>query len=364
MNEEVTTSYRNGGLSSYVPLDNENEEEEEEEVRQSRSNVKKTTTYPKNEVKRNQEFEKEGKRKTSTEGEEEDEEVSLNDIREEEEKWKEARLRPRISYWYLQVAVVLFYGLYVFTAVYVCVEPIFGSYTDTYALLTLGILGTVICLSVVSYMRAYLVSPGYIGRVQGSSLPETLDGTKYNYCAICQIYKPPRTHHCRRCNRCVLRMDHHCLWINNCVGLHNHKYFFLFIAYAWIAFFIVLALYVGRWLVYVKGIHEPSLKLYQIVLLALSTFFDLAHIMTVGWMVYFQTFLISKGRTNVEHACCEGQAEGCNFDQKSLFANWSAIFGNRVYDWLVPTRPPYEGARRQAEQFEYKVMKDVDFSYE
>jgi len=283
---------------------------------------------------------------------------------DEEKKWEEARKRPRISYWYLQVAVVCFYCLYMFTALYVCVQPIFGSYTCKYSLIVEGVLGYLIVMSLISYFRAYVTSPGFIGRIEGSSLPERLDGSKYNFCHICKIYKPPRCHHCRRCNRCVLRMDHHCLWINNCVGLHNHKYFYLFIIYAWSAFVVVLGLFAGRWLVYVKGVHEPSLELYQVCLLALSTFFDLGHIFSVGWMVYFQTYLISKGRTNVEHACCQGEAEGCNFDQKSLYANWSSIFGSRVYDWWIPTRPPYEGGIRQAEVFEYKVMKDIDFSYE
>lgn len=24
------------------------------------------------------------------------------------------------------------------------------------------------------------------------------------------VYKPPRAHHCRKCKKCVLKMDHHC----------------------------------------------------------------------------------------------------------------------------------------------------------
>ncbi|KAF1761635.1 hypothetical protein GCK72_009891 [Caenorhabditis remanei] len=31
-----------------------------------------------------------------------------------------------------------------------------------------------------------------------------------NFCELCNYSKPPRWHHCRRCNQCVHRMDHHC----------------------------------------------------------------------------------------------------------------------------------------------------------
>lgn len=29
-------------------------------------------------------------------------------------------------------------------------------------------------------------------------------------CKKCISPKPPRTHHCSVCNRCILKMDHHC----------------------------------------------------------------------------------------------------------------------------------------------------------
>ena len=50
-------------------------------------------------------------------------------------------------------------------------------------------------------------------------------------CKSCLCVKPPRVHHCRQCNRCVVRMDHHCPWIGNCVGIYNQKKFLLFNSY-------------------------------------------------------------------------------------------------------------------------------------
>lgn len=49
---------------------------------------------------------------------------------------------------------------------------------------------------------------------------------------LCQSYKAPRSHHCRRCARCVMKMDHHCPWINTCVGHFNHGHFVSFLASA------------------------------------------------------------------------------------------------------------------------------------
>ncbi|KAK2154919.1 hypothetical protein NP493_2124g00008 [Ridgeia piscesae] len=58
-------------------------------------------------------------------------------------------------------------------------------------------------------------------------------------CKVCIAPKPPRTHHCSVCQKCVLKMDHHCPWLNNCVGFYNHRYFFLFSVYMCAAAFYV-----------------------------------------------------------------------------------------------------------------------------
>lgn len=52
--------------------------------------------------------------------------------------------------------------------------------------------------------------------------------------------KPLRAHHCRTCNRCVLKQDHHCPWINGCVGFGNQRFFYLFLVYLTIGCFFVV----------------------------------------------------------------------------------------------------------------------------
>ena len=45
------------------------------------------------------------------------------------------------------------------------------------------------------------------------------------FCFACELLQPPRSKHCKLCERCVREFDHHCTWLNSCVGSGNHRRF-------------------------------------------------------------------------------------------------------------------------------------------
>ncbi|XP_049827649.1 palmitoyltransferase ZDHHC16B [Schistocerca gregaria] len=99
------------------------------------------------------------------------------------------------------------------------------------------------------YYMAAVVSPGF--PPEGALIPEAA-----SICKKCIAPKPPRTHHCSVCNRCVLKMDHHCPWLNNCVGHFNHRYFFLYMVFTCLGVLFVIVF--GFQLAYSEIWLEPD----------------------------------------------------------------------------------------------------------
>jgi hypothetical protein len=62
----------------------------------------------------------------------------------------------------------------------------------------------------INYFLAMFSSPGIVPK---SYKAKTRDG--FRWCGKCQCYKPPRSHHCSQCRRCILKMDHHCNILSN-----------------------------------------------------------------------------------------------------------------------------------------------------
>ncbi|XP_072883119.1 palmitoyltransferase ZDHHC16B-like isoform X1 [Hemitrygon akajei] len=120
------------------------------------------------------------------------------------------------------VVLVVFLTTTIVLIVYICVLPVILS---TYPA---GWIAWHLCYGhwnlmqiVFHYYKAVKTLPGH--PAQGKNNIPTV-----SICRKCINPKPPRTHHCSICNRCILKMDHHCPWLNNCVGHYNHRYFFSF----------------------------------------------------------------------------------------------------------------------------------------
>ncbi|KAF8072281.1 DHHC palmitoyltransferase-domain-containing protein [Lyophyllum atratum] len=120
-------------------------------------------------------------------------------------------------------------------------------------------------------------------------------------CSKCGQTKPERTHHCRICNRCVLKYDHHCpVRINQCVGLHNERHFVMFMAYLVLSTFCVTVLgykqvFEALGVTYTKWTyHVPEIAYIITYLLSLVLF------LAVGIMLSYHMYSISWGETSVE----------------------------------------------------------------
>lgn len=125
--------------------------------------------------------------------------------------------------------------------------------------------------------HAHRIDNGYTDGGVGDLMVE-----QARYCDVCACLKGYRVHHCRRCNRCILRMDHHCPWIANCVGQNNYKVFLLFLFYitlACVQFFVIFA----RFVVHCTTGHR--LPNYAIRLLAITVPVSFLIALTAGLAV-------------------------------------------------------------------------------
>mmetsp|Transcript_58954 Transcript_58954/g.118382 ORF Transcript_58954/g.118382 Transcript_58954/m.118382 type:complete len:290 (+) Transcript_58954:79-948(+) len=95
----------------------------------------------------------------------------------------------------------------------------------------LGVYAAFTALALWAHAATMACDPGAVPRA-ARPLPSAEHAE--TICGRCDAYKPPNSHHCRICGRCVVRMDHHCPWLNNCIGAKNQKLFILFLVYTWL----------------------------------------------------------------------------------------------------------------------------------
>jgi uncharacterized paraquat-inducible protein A len=96
----------------------------------------------------------------------------------------------------------------------------------------------IVVMALASHAKTSLTDPGSVPKCAVPRESQRRDSTSHSMCGQCQTFKPPFSHHCRICNRCVSKMDHHCPWMNNCVGVGNLSKYDVVILYIYIYIYI------------------------------------------------------------------------------------------------------------------------------
>ncbi|KAK7914379.1 Palmitoyltransferase PFA4 [Apiospora marii] len=158
-------------------------------------------------------------------------------------------------------------------------------------------------------------------------------GRPQKRCKKCRLPKPPRSHHCRICGRCIPKMDHHCPWTSNCVSLQTFPHFLRFLVWTnvslWTLLYFVFqrfnALWTNRHLPAYLGPTLPQLiwvTLFGLVAMGTSLALGILLATTVqGWL--FNTTMIEGWEIERHDALLErrrgafgdGGGGGSNYDE-------------------------------------------------
>ena len=119
-------------------------------------------------------------------------------------------------------------------------------------------------------------------------------------CEICKISNLPlRSHHCKKCGKCVMKYDHHCTFTGICIGENNHLNFLIFLFFLSITLFLALyGLFKTVRIFLTNNVYTryteipPSLFFY--------IFFLLIFFVYCMFLFFFHTYLISTNQTTYE----------------------------------------------------------------
>lgn len=244
-----------------------------------------------------------------------------------------------------------------------------NNYFFNMVLLSIGL--TILLMIIICHLLSMLTDPGVVKSTTiSNSISSKLEISEELFCKKCEISRPPRSHHCKVCQNCILNMDHHCIWIANCVGLNNRKYFYLFLFYA-----IMGCLYAFIGLIqksielnnefseYLK-FHIDSYFLgdsidsspqnvnnkpispvtdlktkynypIDLIFILSSSVFSIVIVITLGVLLSLQTYLIIHNSTTIEMHKYKPLFSS-PFYNKNYYVNFRRIVGNNLIEWFSP----------------------------
>lgn len=167
------------------------------------------------------------------------------------------------------------------------------------------------------------------------------------WCYTCKLWKPDRTHHCRVCNACVLKMDHHCPWVNGCIGFANYRFFIQFLFYVSLLSIWTFITSLVAFIQY-NGLSTFDRLALAIVIISgifaiVMSSFTISHLglvlmnRTTIENTRFQRWKRSKKRGKTDNRLIETFTEsGKNVFNRGWKDNWIDVMGNKPLLWFVP----------------------------
>lgn len=195
-----------------------------------------------------------------------------------------------------------------------------------------------VILLIWSYIMSVSTDPGTTPRdfePSQSDFPQEnlneddLKNAKVTTCKICNTKRPPRTHHCQHCDRCVLRRDHHCPWVANCVGFYNHRYFIQFLTYTTLSSLVLCFSCLSA--LSIKGWDSSIQSLVGFIMGVLI-------LLGIGGFSIFHYYLLCMNITSTEYK----PTQYFNvFNTSNCKSNCAQIFGTKLIGYILPIRTSY-----------------------
>ncbi|GAA5811468.1 hypothetical protein MFLAVUS_004905 [Mucor flavus] len=208
--------------------------------------------------------------------------------------------------------VVLISYLQLTTNFYV-LGPAFGGWTTIFAQKLLAPMNILLVSLYVNYYLACITEPGstpegweppYSILNPDESAPIRVGILGPRFCKKCDSYKPPRSHHCRHCGKCVLRMDHHCPWLGNCIGFGNYSYFirFIFSVMGCCSYGAYLLLWRLQRILDMRKSpwHMHQVSTTELVVIGFNLCLIAIVLLLVGVLAVYHSYCLLKGQTTIE----------------------------------------------------------------
>uniref|UniRef100_A0A6B2LBQ5 Palmitoyltransferase n=1 Tax=Arcella intermedia TaxID=1963864 RepID=A0A6B2LBQ5_9EUKA len=170
------------------------------------------------------------------------------------------------------------------------------------------------------------------------------------WCRHCQSWKPPRAHHCKDKQSCVLKMDHYCPWVYNAVGYRNHKFFILFLFYASISLIYFLICCITRVVLVLSNYSRAtSFTLPEVIGLMIQLFLTLPVTIGIFSLFCYQISCLAGNVTSIETYSQKKYKKGAKkrnlefkwFYDYGFFHNMKEVMGHSFLQWFVPVMPEH-----------------------